>query len=304
MPATINHTWGFRNDDTDWKSPGDITFKLVDIVSKGGNYLLNVGPMAAGVIPQASQDNLRAVGKWLKVNGEAIYGAGPTPFGEEMGSFDKTGTDRKGGPLFVAATDWRCTTKPGKLYIHLFKYTGGEFDLSHVKGKVSKAYMLANKKSVKVAQSGDTVKLALPAQPTSEYASVVVLETKERLLRPPPPAAHQVDGGARFQQGIARRLDAVHARKRVEDDALRVVVVLRNRARQLHRAELHLRTRLRPVRGRVVHRVAVARHRTTMRWRTGPRATRSTISSIRKLRRFAAAAAASRYSLPAAGSTR
>ena len=76
VPATINHTWGFRNDDTDWKSPGQIAFKLVDIVSKGGNYLLNVGPTAEGVIPQASQDILRTVGRWLQVNGEAVYGAG------------------------------------------------------------------------------------------------------------------------------------------------------------------------------------------------------------------------------------
>ena len=52
VPATLNHTWGYRKDDHDWKSPGDVTFKLVDIVSKGGNYLLNVGPMADGVIPQ------------------------------------------------------------------------------------------------------------------------------------------------------------------------------------------------------------------------------------------------------------
>ena len=52
VPATINHTWGYRKDDTDWKAPGQIAFKLVDIVSKGGNYLLNVGPMADGVIPR------------------------------------------------------------------------------------------------------------------------------------------------------------------------------------------------------------------------------------------------------------
>ena len=80
VPATINHTWGFKTDDVDWKTPEDITFKLVDIASKGGNYLLNVGPTSEGIVPQASQDNLRAVGRWLKINGEAIYGAGPTPF--------------------------------------------------------------------------------------------------------------------------------------------------------------------------------------------------------------------------------
>ena len=86
-PATINDTWGYRTDDTNWKSPGQIAFKLVDIVSKGGNYLLNVGPTAEGVIPQVSQDILRTVGRWLKVNGEAVYGAGPSPFGDEFGEF-------------------------------------------------------------------------------------------------------------------------------------------------------------------------------------------------------------------------
>ena len=104
VPATINHTWGFRKDDRDWKSPGDITFKLVDIVSKGGNYLLNVGPMADGVIPPASQDSLREVGKWLKVNGEAVYGAGPSPWGDEVGEPSAKGTkDLRGQPLFLVA---------------------------------------------------------------------------------------------------------------------------------------------------------------------------------------------------------
>ncbi len=51
VPATLNHTWGFKKDDTDWKTPEDLTFKLVDIVSKGGNYLLNVGPDVGGRDP-------------------------------------------------------------------------------------------------------------------------------------------------------------------------------------------------------------------------------------------------------------
>jgi alpha-L-fucosidase len=63
VPATLNHTWGYRKDDHDWKSPQTVIFKLIDIVSKGGNYLLNVGPMADGTIPQPSQDVLRTVGR-------------------------------------------------------------------------------------------------------------------------------------------------------------------------------------------------------------------------------------------------
>lgn len=179
VPATLNKTWGFKKDDTDWKSTQDLQFKLVDIVSKGGNYLLNVGPTAEGVIPQASQDNLRGVGKWLKVNGESVYGAGPTPFGPELGATDPERKEKNGTAAFNVAKEWRCTTKPGKLYIHLFKYPEGTFELTKVGSKVSKAYMLADVKhaSLKVKQTGDTVSVTLPAKAPDEMDSVMVLET-------------------------------------------------------------------------------------------------------------------------------
>lgn len=141
VPATINRTWGYRKDDTDWKSPGDIVFKLVDIVSKGGNYLLNVGPTAEGVIPQASVDNLLSVGRWLKVNGEAVYGAQRSPFGAEFGDYAASQKDRNGKPLFLPRAEWRCTTKPGKLYFVLFR-VGNQFNLPPFKNAIKAAYML------------------------------------------------------------------------------------------------------------------------------------------------------------------
>ena len=119
-PATINDTWAFRKDDTDWKSPGEIAFRLVDIASKGGNYLLNVGPTGEGVIPQASQDNLRTVGRWLKANGAAVYGSGRSPFGAEYGEFSATQKGHDGKPVFLQRNDWRCTTGPSRLYFTLF----------------------------------------------------------------------------------------------------------------------------------------------------------------------------------------
>ncbi len=181
VPATLNRTWGYKSYDNDWKTPEDLTFKLVDIVSKGGNYLLNVGPTAEGLIPQPSQNNLRAVGRWLKVNGESIYGAGPTPFGEELGTPDPSGKkDKKGNPAFTPKTDWRCTTKPGKLYIHLFKWPGGSFELLAIKEKVTKAYLLADrqKKALTVKQNGQNWSISLPATAPDKMDSVLVLETK------------------------------------------------------------------------------------------------------------------------------
>ena len=180
VPATLNHTWGFKKDDTDWKSPEDLTFKLVDIASKGGNYLLNVGPTSEGVIPQASQDNLRAVGRWLKINGEAVYGAGPTPFGDELGAVDNSTHDKKGNPGFKMATEWRCTTKPGKLYITFFKWPNGTFELNKVKGRVTKAYLLADPshKGLAVKQDGDRVTVTMPEKAPGQIASVLALDTR------------------------------------------------------------------------------------------------------------------------------
>ena len=71
--GTTNNSWGYKSYDNDWKSPKELLFWLIEIVSKGGNYMLNIGPKASGEVPQQSIDNLLEVGKWLKVNGEAIY---------------------------------------------------------------------------------------------------------------------------------------------------------------------------------------------------------------------------------------
>ena len=76
---TMNDTWGFKSYDENWKSSETLVRNLVDIASKGGNYLLNVGPTAEGEIPAPSVERLAAMGRWMKVNGEAIYGTQREP---------------------------------------------------------------------------------------------------------------------------------------------------------------------------------------------------------------------------------
>ena len=189
VPATINHTWGFRTDDTDWKSPGQITFKLVDIVSKGGNYLLNVGPTAEGIIPQASQDILRTVGRWLQVNGEAVYGASPTPFGAELGEQSARGAkDVRGDPLMYQQIQWRVTTKPGKLYFTFFDEPRAPFALPAMQNRALRAYRLADKAPIDMKTENGRTVLNIERPIYDPMATVIVVEFEGTKVTPAPPS--------------------------------------------------------------------------------------------------------------------
>jgi len=191
VPATLNDTWGYKKRDQNWKDPADLIAKLADIVSKGGNYLLNVGPTAEGIIPEASQRILRTIGKWLEVNGESIYGAGPSPF-------------------YVPDITWRCTTRPGKLYLHLINWPGRNFRLEGLESKVHRAWFLANRRAVSFRQKGATLEFRLPARAPDPFNSVIVLEIADQTPR--------VAAGYRHDQ-LPSRLDlyAWNARLRGEE---------------------------------------------------------------------------------------
>jgi alpha-L-fucosidase len=176
---TINDTWGFKSYDTNFKPAETLLRNLIDIASKGGNYLLNIGPDSHGIVPQAEVDRLHAMGAWLKVNGEAIYGTGPTLFGAEAGAFSPTEKDSKGKPKWVPAWNWRSTTAPDKIYIEIFNWPTGAFHLENVPRTVTKAYLLAGSAHtpLKLTANGGGLDIQLPPQAPDPISSVLVLVT-------------------------------------------------------------------------------------------------------------------------------
>lgn len=174
---TLNRHWGFHQTDNDWKPGSELIRNLIDIASKGGNFLLNVGPTGEGVIPAPSVERLKEVGAWMKINGEAICGSGPSPFGDKHTTLSATEKAPDGTPKILPTWDWRCTRKAGKLFITLFDWPkNGRFEVPAIQDKVSKVYLLAGAEKLMFTQTDAGIALDLPAEAPDKTASVICLE--------------------------------------------------------------------------------------------------------------------------------
>lgn len=175
---TINDTWGYKSFDTNFKSEETLLRNLIDIASKGGNYLLNIGPDSHGIVPQPEVERLQAMGKWMKVNGEAIYGTSATIFDVPTGTFSNTEKDKRGKAKFTPNWNWRSTTKGNKVYVEIFDWKSS-FHVDKMPRKVTGAYLLADSahKPLKFTQNGTALDVQLPSKALDPIATVLVLNT-------------------------------------------------------------------------------------------------------------------------------
>jgi alpha-L-fucosidase len=153
---TMNDTWGYKSYDDNWKSATQLIRNLIDIVSKGGNYLLNVGPTPEGEIPAPSVERLAAIGRWLAVNGDAVYGTTASPFTTQL--------------------PWgRATRKRDALYLHVFDWpANGVLTIPAFDAPVRSASLLAAPRApLAVLKTADGWSIALPAKAPDPVASVI-----------------------------------------------------------------------------------------------------------------------------------
>jgi alpha-L-fucosidase len=162
---TMNGSWGFKSWDDKWKSDETLLRNLVDIASKGGNYLLNIGPKDDGTFPQESIERLQKIGEWMKVNGEAIYATKASPLAPlTWGRITRKET-ASNTTLYVTVFDW---PKDGKLVI------------PGLKNKAASAKLLAGG-NIKVKTVDGNLVMDVPATAPDAIASVIKLELKGKV---------------------------------------------------------------------------------------------------------------------------
>ena len=167
---TMDDSWGYRkiNRDSDrsWKSTETIVRNLINIASKGGNYLLNVGPTSEGEIPPQSITRLREVGQWMKINGEAIYGTLRSPIEKPAWGYCTLKNNKNNSTLYLSVIEWPAN---------------GELLVEGLNAPARSAVLLDGKLGLKTKLSPKGLIVYLPKTAPDKIASVVKVEMKNRL---------------------------------------------------------------------------------------------------------------------------
>ena len=170
MCTCINDMWGFTRHDYNYKTVNQLIFTLTQCAAQGGNFLLNIGPRPDGSVPAPQARRLMAVGDWLKVHGEAIYG-----------------TERL-RRAFTA--NGRLTRRDGRVYFHVFYWPGRRYPVARLDAETLgapigaakvKAWLLTTGQRLKTEWDGNRLVLSgLPASPPDRRNTVIVVEATAR----------------------------------------------------------------------------------------------------------------------------
>jgi len=154
---TMNDTWGYKSFDHNWKGTDRLVRNLIDIASKGGNYLLNIGPLADGSFPQASVERLRGMGQWMSVNGESVHGTQAALFKPEWG---------------------RVTRKQGTLYLHVFNWPrNGKLTMPALGNTLLRASLLARPETpLKIETGTESWIVQVPETAVDPIATVIAVD--------------------------------------------------------------------------------------------------------------------------------
>lgn len=170
-PQTLNETWGYSRFDRNWKDSRTVVRRLVEIASKGGNYLLNIGPMGDGTIPQETLEIFGQVGAWMNENSDSIYGTSASPFPE---------------------LPWgRCTVRGEMLYLHVLDWPDNRtVSLPGLRNEVRAAYPMRDpSRSLRYEHKGYNLSVQLPPRPSHPADTVIVVKIAGILSVDPPVVA-------------------------------------------------------------------------------------------------------------------
>ena len=154
---TINETWAYNVHDTKFKSTQDLVRGLVEVTSRGGNFLLNIGPRPDGTVQPEFQERLRGIGEWMAVNGESIYG---TTYGPIQGE-----------------AVYRTTAKRNEVFVHVLDWPSDGLALKPIEPKILSAQLLANHQPLTFRQTESGVQISLPPQAPGQHVNVLRILT-------------------------------------------------------------------------------------------------------------------------------